>query len=319
MARPKGSRNEKKIEKVEVKEAIKPIEVAPKSIEDDKAKLAEEQRTIVAQYDTDKANKDILIKNAKELHAHIVEARKELDRINHEVENGYKAAQHVQDEIKAQNYNLSRQNDKFEKENAEKLRILEIKEKEVVSADLEYKKLSAEVNETKKTLGNQLKAIYDERIAHKNELNRLNTHVSQIESSDSKLLADIEEREGLLKEAMEAFELERDALQPELKRISEIKNENFLLLQKLEEEKVQFERQKGLMDAYKKKLDEDALVTKASYENKLKAIQNEDGRLRKWEQDLKDEALELKAMQADASKQMKRYQLTAKIGENTEV
>ncbi len=277
----------------------------------------QEIRNQITQLDTDKANKDILIKNAKELHRHIDEARATLSQVNHEIENGVAALKHVEDEIKSQNYVLGRQKEKFDKENAERIRLLDAKQVDVDAADATYKRLLVEVSDQKKTLQNGLKDIADERRAHQIELNRLNRHVHDIETEASKQKADIEEREKALFDAKLAFEEEKAALQPELTRISEIKNENTLLWQNIEEAKADIARQRSLMDSYKAKLDAEAEQKNAALERQIQVVKNEDGKLRKWEQDLKDFELELKAREAEAQKAMKRYQLN-KVVEGAE-
>lgn len=310
MSRPESSKSKQKIEK-EIEKVEEVVRQKPTDV--DKLRRLEEERAVIANLDTEKANKDMLLKSAKEIQQHIRDAKAELLRINQEVENGHRTVRHLQDEIKAQAYNLSRQSESFEKANQEKLRILETKMKEVEVSDTQYKKLLLEVNAQTKTISIQLQAISAERAKHQLELNRLNTHVSQVESEDSRIRADIKAREDKLKDAIEKFDAEKEALEPELKRISEIKNENLLLWQKIEDEKAQFDRQKSNMDNYKAKLDADDVLRQQQVKNELLKLQNNEARLRKWEEDLGDRALELKSREGEAAKALKRYQLTKSV------
>jgi len=322
MARPKGSKNQKDVEVKEIvpeiKEEVKEIITSEESDEIKKRSEEEFNRGEIARLDGEKADKDMLLKTAKELKSHIIDVRKILDGLNHEVENKYKALTHLDVEIKAQNYNLSRQNESFEKANQESVRILSIKQKEVEEADGLYKKLLSDVNEIKRTLSIQLTAIANERNSHLIEQNKMVTHVSQVEGEAAKNRADISEREELLSKATEAFELEKASLKPELTRISEIKNENLMLLQKLDAEKAQFERQKSLLDAHKQKLDADARLLEQQVTTKLQSLQNQEAKYRKWEQDLNDQTLELRARESEVAKAMKRYQLNQVVESNKE-
>ena len=304
----------KPILKEAVKEIKKPIEVTNKDFE--AKEKADAARAEVARLDTDKANKDILIKTARELHKHIEEARAELQRTNRETENRYSALKHLEDEIKSQNYIFSRQKEKFDKENAELIKILDKRQIDIDAADAAYKSLLVETAELKKKLQNGLKEIEDERRAHGAELARLQRHVHDVETAASKQNGDMEQRESKIKADVEAFEAEKEALKPELSRISEIKNENLILLQEIEASKSNLEHQKSLIDSYKKKIDADLFREREILANREQAVANEEGKFRKWEQDIKDFDLEVRAREAEAEKSIRRHQLTKIVSES---
>lgn len=296
----------------------KEAHVEPKQVkEEPKVSFIEEMQTkqaIIAAQNTDKAHKDILIKNIKELEKHQADSRKELTNLSQELETKMLALKHVDDEIKAQSFTMERQNQKFEKENSEKLRIFEKKQADLEVASKEYATLLQTVREKERTLQVDLGKIADERTAHKNEMNRLTKHVQDVESADSKLRADILVREQALKDSLDEFETEKEAMKPDMKRISEIKNENGLLWQKIEEGQRALDAQKASFDSHKVKIASDVDEGKANIKRQQEQINAQEGKLRQWEQDLKDIELELKVREEEAQKMMKRYQLQEKAG-----
>lgn len=269
-----------------------------------------DQQTEIARLDIEKSNKDMLLMTVQELKQHILDQKNEIQRNNLEIEGKYRALTQLENEIKAQNYNLNRQKDKFEADNAERIRVLEVKQTEIDATAIEYNKLMSEINTMKNELQSSLQSIADERRLHENENARMKKHVYDVETQSSKNGADITDREQKLKEALEKLEAEKAAIEPEFARISSIKNENNLLFQKIDEAQAQVKRQTDLMDAYKAKLDADAEIGKQALAKQQLALQNNEARLRKWEQDLNDQALEVRAREAEAQKMMKRYQLT---------
>lgn len=271
-----------------------------------------------ARLDSEKSSKDALIMNSKQLTQHILDQKKELQNVNVEIENKYLVLKNLDNEIKSQNYNVSRLKEKFEKDNAEQVRVMGVKQKEIELADAEYKKLTIEVNSMKNRLSNELKAIQDERIAMANEISRLNIHVSQVESESSRSKADIAEREQKLKDALIELEAEKESIKPEFARISAIKNENMLLFKKIDEAQAHIKRQEDNIEAYKQKLDADAEAGKQAIARERLAFQNTEARLRKWEQDLNDQALELSAREISVAQDKKRYQLHQVVESNKE-
>lgn len=273
----------------------------------------EEQRAIANQLNTEKANKDMLLKTAKELENHISNAKKELSNIGHELDGRYKTIKYIDEEIKARNFQLERLSDSFEQKNKERLRLIEEKEKDIFKANEEYKKLLREVKEKSDKLSSEIYKISEERRFFESEMNRMNIHCNQVNSEMAKLKEDIENREAVLKEKEDILEAEKQSFEPELKRISQLKNENNMLLDKIEQDRKQFIRQQDSFEAYKKKIDSEDEIRKNQYRNQELSIQAKEAKIRKWEQDLKDIELELKAREADVQKQIKRYQLQESI------
>ncbi len=314
MGRKAKEVKEIKAEVTEVKETQVPI-ISDEKLNEIEAnrKKREEERTLVNQLDTEKAKKDLLVKNGQDLIDHIKNINSEIQRLRTEHENRIRALKYVDDEIKAQNFALSRLGEQFDKKNAEKLDYIQKKQAELDKSVGEYNQLIKDVSILKQDLNKQLHLISEERKFHNTEMNRLNRHVQDVEGEDGRLRADIELREKKLKEEKEAFKAREEALQPELNKIEEIKHENALLWQKIEEEKKNLENQKSNFEAYKRKLDEDHDAMKASVKKHEESLKNEEAKLRKWQQDLEDFNLEIKAREKESADQKKRYQLHEKI------
>ena len=312
------ARNKKEV-KSELKEEVKntPIVSDAQLTEiEERRKQREEEQNLINKFDTEKASKDILVKNGKELIQHLKDIKNEHQRVAVELENKYKALKHVEDEIKAQTYALHRQNEQFENQNKEKLGAIAKKQSDLDAAEIEYKKIISDGAALNKELKNSLATIADERRTHQNEMNRLNKHVLDVEGEDSRLRSDIETREAKLKQEKEEFEAKKEALRPEILEIEGIKNENLLLWQRIEDEKRNLETQKSGFESYKRKLEQDGETLRASVKKQEESLKNEESKLRKWKQDLEDYDLQLKARESEASRQMKKYQLNQVIEAN---
>lgn len=297
-----------------VKKTVEKVE----DVVQDKKQAEENARLLINSQNTEKAHKDLMLKNIKELEKHRADVQGELGRLSTELENKHRALKMVDDEIKSKTFTLAKQQDQFEKQHSERVRQLEKGLKDVEASDAEYKRLNGEMTAKVKDLNAQLGAIAEERKTHTSEMNRMKRHVSDVEAEDAKIREDIKEREAALAKEREEFEAEKESLSPELKRISSIKNENDELYRRLEEEKAQFQRQQDIFDGHRQKMDADAKAGKEALERMKQGIVAEEARLRKWEEDLADFDLEIKAREADADKAKRRYQLTQTIEEGKE-
>lgn len=281
---------------------------------DDRAK--EERDAIIAKNNSEKAKKDMQLKVSDELSKHISDQKAEIVNLSREMETKQKALSHLDNEIKAKTFELEKQTSNFVSRQAKRADEIDRKQKEVDSADLQYKALLAEVHNKKKALESDAQKIEDERRAHKAEMGRLKTHVHDIEAELSRKNADILDRENKLVEAKKAFEAEKAALEPELRRISEIKNENEALYRKIEADKTAFENRIAAFDSYKERLNGEVAAEKAKIQKQADAFKNKELSLREWEQNIKDFELEVKAREAEAQKAMKRYQLHQSLKDN---
>lgn len=300
--------------KEEVKKVVSNLKEEPKEIvsaipEKSFVEKMQEEQTQLNALNTEKAGKDILIKNIRQLEEHIRNSRAELDRVNNELEGKYRALRSVDDDIKSQLFILERQKEKFEKQHKSEIDELVKKANDIEASDKEYKALISETMQLKNNLRNDLQKIADERSLHAKEMGVVTRNSEQIQGEMNRQNADMAEREEKLKDEIKAFEEEKELLRPELTRISEIKNENILLWQKIEQDKAQFEHSKSSFENFQKKQASDIELERARIKNLEQAILAKEGKLRKWEEDLNDIQLELKAREAEAQKMMKRYQL----------
>src|SRR3990167_9168988 len=264
----------------------------------------------IARLNTEKSNHDILLKTINELRTDEIQIRKAIQNISQDANTKSKIISNLDNEIRAMNYQISKSKDDFDKANAERVKLLDAKEKRINTAEIEYQKVILELNQNSKKLKMEIQNIADERKKHAAEIASMREWVNTNTKNLSALEKDIENRELDLKTERELFEKERDDLKPEMARISEIKNENLVLCQKLETEKLGFEVHKKSIENYKSSIDSQMEVLKAKLEHERDVLRASESRLRQWEEGLNDQALELKAREAEAQRMMKRYQLT---------
>lgn len=310
----KEANQEVKSHEVE-KEVAQEVVIETNFSDDENRHLAEVnfQQSEINRLNTEKAHKDILIKTIDELRTIEIQIRKEIQNISNDANTKTKILSGLDNDIRAINFQISRSKEDFEKANKERLQSLSEKEKNLAKYEAEYQSLLTEISENSRKLKAELQKIADERKNHATEIASKNEWVETNKKNLSALEKDIENRELDLKTEREAFEKERDELKPELARISEIKNENLILLQKLESDKAGFESQKASMESYKLSIDAQMELLKAQIAHEREVLKASEGKLRAWEQGLNDQALELKAREAEAQRMMRRYQLTEKI------
>lgn len=308
--RPKGF--EKKVEIVE--SDVKDI-ATQESIDDKLAKRDEilQRESEINRLNSEKSNKDILLKTIDELKVYEKEIRAEIARLGVEADSKTKITQHLDNEIQSLNYRLSVTGGDFDKINAERLKNLAQKEAVIAKAEIEYQQVLADNNSKSKLLKAELQKIADERATHKTEQATLKEWVETNRKNLSAMEKDIENREEELRLAREEFEVERDALKPELDKISAIKNENNVLWQKMEHEKSGFEANRLSMESYKATIEAEKDSLRARLDKEREQLKAQEAKLRQWEQDLNDQSLEVKAKEAEAIRAMKRYQLTSSI------
>jgi len=238
----------------------KPIEKAKTSKEEIVAR-----EILEAAQKTEKAHKDALLMNEKELQSHLKRLREEISAASSELDSKYKAIRYADDDIKAKSYELARMNETFEKKNKEKLEYIDKRQKEVDEAAAVYTSLNLTTQAKKKELEGELFKIYEERRSHKTEQSNLYRQVDQMQATLNKQEIDISSREKKLQDEKEALEARILAIQPEFDKVQEVKNENLLLWQQLEEEKKAFDNQKRNFENYKEKMAKCLLMNKLNY------------------------------------------------------
>src|SRR4029077_14601598 len=116
-----------------------------------------------------------------------------------------------------------------------------------------------------------------------------------------------------LEKAKEEFETYKADLEPSLKRLSEIKNENATLLLKIENERNLYQSQVSAHERDKINAQENQSMNEAHVKNEQIKLQNEYARLKKFEQDLNDYDLTLKVKEQELSKIRERYELKQRL------
>lgn len=275
----------------------------------------DDRRAIINAQNTDKANRDMLIKTNEEMQKHLVDVRKEIQNASEELALKTRALHQVNDEIKAQVYTLNRQNELFEKKNSERIELLEKKEAEIQRADAEYKRLIIEINLLKDSLKKDINKLAADRLFFENEIKRLTKHAAEVEAASKNAEADIAGREKTLREERETFEEEKAQIKPQLEHIAHEKGQVELVGTRLENEKKAFDAQITAFNSYKARIADEAQADRAKIEKIELSLKNEEARLREWEQNLKDYDLELQAREATVAKERKRHQLKEVIKE----
>lgn len=220
---------------------------------------------------------------------------------------------HINSEVGAQNTILKNIKSTIEREKSEELESLKSQQDEITKANDEYKSLIEDAKQKKEFLDSELYKISDERNKYTAESIRLNTAMKKNEETLASGLLDIEEQREALTKEKEEFEALKLELEPEFKRISEIKNNSDNYAKLLEEQKSTFDAERVSFSNEKDNLMAQIEVEKKrvmKYEAEVQVRENE---IEKKRQELADIELELKARDVEASKMMKRYQLTQTV------
>jgi len=300
--RPRKVVEEVKEVKVEV-----PVELveAPKQT----AEEIMQKKAIIDASNSDKIRKDVMTKKASELEVYIKFLQDRATELTMDFENKRKALDSMGQNIAGANFELSMIQERFEKKNADLIREYNKKLKDVQDTDKTLKHLVAENEALNKE--NRLEKGRLAEYKHQADMNvmEMRKALDQNLSESSKKEADLLGREEALKNAIEEFEAYKQSLAPEQARISAIKNENLLLIQKIEDGKKQIEGMRAAIQLEKNKLEEARTLSDRQIKQMHDSQSNEDARLRKWEQDLKDFDLELSAKKSEINKEIRRNHL----------
>lgn len=221
----------------------------------------------------------------------------------------------IQSAIGSHDYTLLKKDEEWEKKNAERNRILETKQAEVEKSAKEYQELLKFERLKLNELEAKLSQLEKDKLMYVADNKKWEILVAQTISESNKREADVQERERLLSEEKVQFEAYKESIKPELEEISRLKNENIILLNKLEAKTSLLDKEEQHIAHQKEKMqleiDKEWEVVKKA---KLLIAQKEEN-MAKREQELADYALEVKAKDADVMKMRKRYELNEKIKE----
>ena len=219
----------------------------------------------------------------------------------------------VQSSIDSHEFTLSRMNEKFDKENAEKLRIINSRQKEVDEASNEYQWLLKGVREKTDELENNLQNVANDKLINEAEVKKWKIYAEQVKSEADKRVIDVKKRESLLKERMEQFEVYKLTINPAIEELKKIREENILTKQVLSSKSLLLEKEEKHLANQREKLMSDVDIEKEKVRQELISIDLEKSSLAKRKQDLDDLELEVRAVQAEAEKEKRRYQLNKSI------
>lgn len=287
--------------------------IEPKKSEAELQQEALEKKAILDGLNSQKLKKDAQLKTVDELHLHIKQLHNEINSLVADHETKRRANESLANSIRSAQTELALFEKQFADKNAKRLAELDKKLKEVAEADATMQALIRENRETKQNLAREKSLFVQERENNRQLVHAANTALNQNNAQWKVKEEDLLQREAALKADKEAFESYKDSLNPEIARITSIKNENELLLQKIEMQRLDMERLRASSIREKEVATETALVSKAKSEQDRQRIANEEARLRKWEQDLKDSALEMRAREAEYNRVIRREKLEAEI------
>ena len=143
--RPNGWKN---------KEKVAESTVPQESVDDKLAKRDEviHRESEINRLNSEKANKDMLLKTIDELKVSEKQIRTEISNLGIEADSKQKIVSHLENEIRSLNYRLANTGGDFDKINAERLKVLAHKEATNAKAEIEYQQVLADVVNKSKQL-----------------------------------------------------------------------------------------------------------------------------------------------------------------------
>lgn len=278
----------------------------------EKLEEAQNLKAISDANNSDLSKKKTQMEVADTLEMRILKLKTEIQNLINELETKQKACSNVNDEILASNSSLARAKERFEKDNAARIKALSIKQKEIETSNAEYKTLLLENKQKQSFLNSELAKILEERKEHKGQMNTMTKNHEDIIADVAKREADLAAREAEHKKAKEEFEAYKTSLEPEFAKISSILNENKNLLQEIDSQKIQTQGQYASFEKERARAEDDKTLERERIKQLELKCQNELVRLRKWEEDMKDSDMALQIREKEVEKLKERYQLKEK-------
>lgn len=265
-------------------------------------------KAILDANNTEKQHKDVMLMNIKELDNHSKYLQARINEMDMEYRSRRKLVDGINAGIAGAQAELSMVRENVHKEKASLIADMEKKLNEVIQADATLRKLQADNEAILISNKQRESALIEEKRICNAQVFEMKKALDQNQSEWNKREADILRREAELKDATAKFEAERDALIPEMARITSIKNENTNLLQEIERQRNLNTNITAGLESEKQIFEETKLAEKAKLTAQFDKIANEEKRLREWEQGLKDVKLEMDAKIAKADKTIRQFQ-----------
>ena len=285
----------------------------------EQSKLTEQQiisnKVMSDMSDSEKIKKDVLLMNVKELEEH----KKFLHARNTELTNEYNLRKRLVDGINGSiagaHAELHGLRTEFNKQNENLVNELKKKIEDVEKSDKTLQSLIRENIVLKEKNQKDSSLLSEELLRCRAEVYEMRKALDENLSMSNKKDIDIALREDVLKAEREAFEKEKESIAPDMARISSIKNENILLLQKIEAEKANNRNMKLSLDSERQTIEENRVFEQSKNKSYGQELANQEAKLRKWEEELKDYDLEIRARAAETDKMLRRIQLEKKASD----
>jgi len=220
--------------------------------------------------------------------------------------------------ISAAHSNLAMFDRKFTEQNEKMLLEYKKKMEEVVEADKQLQQLIKENREKEMVLARERGLFDSERETNRRLVADSQSALAQNNAQWKNREVDILAREENLAKEKAEFETYKESLQPEIAKITSIKNENAIFLQRIEQQRMDMENLRLSALREKESMVEKEAVLQASLREERERIKNEDARLRNWEQNLKDYDLEIRAKLEEANRVLRREKLEKTVGASKE-
>lgn len=280
---------------------------------------AQKEKELIAQkvmsdtLNSEKAKRDLQIRTVDQLETQIKTLQGEIAALVADYNIKVRINDNLGASITQAHYDLANYKAKFDEQNAKLVASYDKRAKEVEEADKTLQALLKDNRLKEQELARDRGAFNSERESNRQQVKAMQNALDQNNAEWKKREADLLLREDALKNEKEAFEKYQESLAPEIARITSIKNENLALIQRVEQEKRNADNMRLAAAAERAQAEESIAMAKEKTNQERMRITNEEARLRKWEQDIKDMELEVKVQSEEAQKMMKRYQLTEKM------
>jgi chromosome segregation ATPase len=280
--------------------------------------VMEEQikRDIILQSDKEKQKKDVMIRTVKELEESIVDLRKQIDSLAAEYNAKVKMNDSIGRSIESARANVVNFERDFHTKNEKKLQEVAKRLKDIDSADKEFQELIRSNREKANKLASDQSRFDQEKMGIYERLHAAETAAVQANAQLKTKVNELDEKYAELLKEKEEFDEYKRGLEPEMARITSIKNENEQLLRFVERQREEISRINAQTEQNRLILDEKRQADVIKSQNEAESLKNEGARLRRWEQNLKDLALELKAKEVEYNKVLRRDQLQKQIEES---
>lgn len=299
--------------------SAKPLELKKVKVEEAKKSSAEKEQELIAQkvlsdrLNSDKAKRDVQIRTVDELEVRIKNLTSEIERLTIDYNMKMRINENLGSSIQGAHIDLANIQRKFEDQNAKLVTSYEKKVREVEDADSQLQILIKENRDKAQALARERSLFDQERESNRQLVKSIEASLTQNNAQWKVREADILARENALKIEKDEFDVYRSSLAPEIDRITSIKNENILLIQRLEQEMRNVENIRLAAQAERNQAEESkAQMVDRSNQDRMR-IAGEEARLRKWEQDLKDNALELRAKESEYNRVLRRDRLQKEV------